>query len=549
MSGNSWPRHALLRLLCSLAFDAALFERSTWLLIRVALDEELDNKIDSAAEALASLFQIVLSGTRATVEQRVSVADELLQAEDERSRGLGLLALGAAFNAGHFSSSHSFEFGARSRDHGYQPRTIAEVRHWYSLFLDLATRIGFSNLAAAERVRSLVADRFHRLWSSAGAHDALEATAASFSALGYWGEGWVAVRRVLRLDGSRMDEVVQARLHTLERRLAPQDVAQRVQAFVLSPRTSMLDILNDDTTTEGIHRAQARLEELGREVGRDPGLVRHFLPELMRCDSSTIWSFARGLALSVSEPEAVWDALVSEIGRTPELEVRNACLRGFLNGLHERCPERAAALLDDAVEQDELARWFPHLQVAVEIGREGTTRLLRSLAFGAAPVAAFHSLVHSQATEDLPEPELTQLLNAVAAKPGGLEIALDMLGLRLYPAVKNGSRNPTLVASGRELLRLWKPNDTEQRVRSCGRAACRGLHGRAGWERDCRPPLPRAPGRVRPRQGLRLPVGRDHVSRVQKPARNRADRLPRGRWTSTALPAVPHPRVDLRPSA
>src|SRR5213075_442352 len=84
-----------------------------------------------------SLFHLALSGTHATIEQRLTVIESLLKSSYSPRHALGVLALKSSLKTGHFRSLYSFEFGAQSRDYGYWPRTKGEARHWFRLTVAL----------------------------------------------------------------------------------------------------------------------------------------------------------------------------------------------------------------------------------------------------------------------------------------------------------------------------------------------------------------------------------------------------------------------------
>ena len=93
----------------------------------------------------ASLFQLILSGTQATPEQRLKVLKALLVSPDAKLRGLGLVGLRSTLNAGQFGSEGKFVFGAHSRAHGYWPPTQGDVRTWYLETLKLVEALATSD--------------------------------------------------------------------------------------------------------------------------------------------------------------------------------------------------------------------------------------------------------------------------------------------------------------------------------------------------------------------------------------------------------------------
>jgi hypothetical protein len=117
-------------LLLSLAYDPPLFERSASLLALAATKTSDEREAKEASDTFASLFTIYLSGTHATIDQRLGVIEALLRSGEPKERSLGLAALDEVLEATHFSSGRRFEFGARSRDYGYRPRSDEDVTRW-----------------------------------------------------------------------------------------------------------------------------------------------------------------------------------------------------------------------------------------------------------------------------------------------------------------------------------------------------------------------------------------------------------------------------------
>jgi hypothetical protein len=133
----------------------------------------------------------------------------------------GLLALGGLLKSWHFTSGHHFQFGARSRDVGYWPRRVEDIREWFDIGLGLARRVSAENLAVALEVRRILAKRFRGLWTGAGMYDALEEISRAMMEQGHWSEGWIAARQTLRYDHEAFSSEVMVRLRTLEEFLRP----------------------------------------------------------------------------------------------------------------------------------------------------------------------------------------------------------------------------------------------------------------------------------------------------------------------------------------
>ncbi|MBT1158462.1 hypothetical protein J1C56_22955 [Aminobacter anthyllidis] len=477
-------RH-LLRLMRSLAYDPELFDRTVPLLASFARPEA-DGARDEATDAVESLFYLYLSGTHASVDQRLRAVETWLRSSNPADRALGIRALGAMFEAYHFTSSYNFDFGARPRDHGYYPRTDAEVLHWFESALNLAGTLATADHPVAPAIRALLADKLRGLWSSAGALDALERTARGIAASGFWREGWIAVRQTQKFVGQSMPEGIAARLDALEKLLRPANLIENVRAIVMNRRgIGALDFDDIYGPDDDIEAETARTEriilQLGEELAHDADAFATLLPELVGAEGQ-LWLLGRGMAQAAPDRGALWDVLVSELAKTQESNRNVQVLRGILHRVAEHDAAGADGLLDAALLHDTLALWFPTLQSAVPINSRGMGRLRQSLASNTAPIARFHVLGWGRATDGIDPCELADLIVAIADKAGGFDVAIEILSMRFHAdRTQKNEPSPHSLEAGRELLRRITFGDKNDREdHRLGRIAQLCLVGDAG---------------------------------------------------------------------
>lgn len=447
-----------IQLLRSIAYDPDQFDRSVALLIKLSVAESEGDQDRNASNALTSLFYLYLSGTHASVEQRLKVVEGLLLSDDSRRQILGLQALDAALEALHFTSSYSFHFGGRSRDFGYRPRTREQVQQWFSAVLGLVETLVCSDLLIASKVCEVLANNFRDLWTEAGMYDDLDRISRDIASKKFWRQGWLAIREVLTFDSERLSPAAKALLSSLEQSLRPRDLRQKVCSIVLSRTADMLDP-NDlgfalpDASAIDHERRQLVAEELGKQTADDAQVFDDLLPELVSGEG-LLFSFGRGLATGTHNPEEFWKALVAQLAATPEDQRDIRVLLGFLNALVERDASLSNHLLDDAVENDVLGYWFPRLQTAVPIDGTGIARLKRSLAVEKAPIWMFENLALGKYLDAVPGADLKALVLLIATKPDGYDPAVEILYMRLY-ADNCEKREPSreVIEAGQELMR------------------------------------------------------------------------------------------------
>ena len=450
-----------IRLLHALAYDPALFERAVTLLCKFA--EMLDEASfeGEAVKAVASLFQIIGSGTHAPLAMRLKVLDRLLKSSKSTERQLGMRALEAALKTDHITPYAPFEFGARSRDYGSHPKDGNAIGEWFETVLNFAEPFALNESAVSAPMRKEIAREFRGLWTHVSRYDALERITKAVAGTGFWRDGWVAARQTRNYDGKALGDEALNRLTALEAHLRPKDLVNSVRGMVLGERGGRsldLDDFEDDddeevTTTERMNRAAATVEELGKSVAQDHQAFATLLPELVK-GSGQLPNFGRGLALGAAKPREIWDKLVSEVKDCTEPNMQ--VLQGFLSGLQTRDMAETNALLDEAVNHPTLGEWLPELQASVTIDAAGVQRLRRALDLGKSAVGHFFVLVYGRVCEPIPGPEFRDLMLAIGAKPDGNRIALEILSMRLHSdSTAKREPLPETIEAGRVLLEQY----------------------------------------------------------------------------------------------
>lgn len=471
-------------LLRSLAYDPVLFDRCAALMVRILAATEAAGQ-SNHMQLFVSLFQLHLSGTHATIEQRVGIVSRLLASPDVGQRTLGMLCMHAVLEAEHFCSTSSFDFGARSRDFGYGPRTREQVHHWFSAVLTVIEAVVHPDHPSATFARTALAQAFRGLWRIRCVAEDLERVCRRITAIRFWPEGWLAVRQTLDVDGKVMPAELRDRLIALEAVLRPTDLEQRVRSIVFSTRGNADFEDYDEDGTSDIHqriaRAEAITQELGKAIAGDEPLLTTLLPEIVSGDGR-FWLFGMGLLAGAADAREMWVRLTDAITAT-EVKSRNPLvLRGFLHALQEEDPGLAAQLLEEAVEHATHSPYYPYLQVAIPIGEQDVARLKRSLALGRTPAQGYVYLTYGRATDPIPAADLRDLVLGIAGLEDGYDVALDVLHMRLHGDGKKDVA-PELATAGQELLRRFsfteKNAREDYRIGEIAAAVMRGEDGRA----------------------------------------------------------------------
>lgn len=446
-NASRFPR--FINLVRAIAFDAALFERCVEAL--TVIGQIAPDNRKRVSDTISSLFLIYLSGTHATISQRTKVIAKLVQSQDDFRRHLGFESLRALLEATHFYSDHFFDFGSRSRDYGYWPRTDAEVRQWFVQALALVDMLVLDPTVGTT-ARAILTAQLRGIWTRTTRQSELITICTKISSSMFWPEGWNAIRQIRKFDADEMSAEALARLSELEQVLKPNDLAKRVKSMVFMTHGS--HDYEDDSSTDirtAMKRTEAVAHQLGKEVAENLQVFEELLPELLTSSGNTP-AFGRGLAKKTKKPEVMWHSLITQLRQTAESLRREGVLCGFIFALKHRNPALCAKLLDEAVEDERTSKVFPILQTAAGLDKAGVDRLRRSIALAKAPISTFEILSIGRATDSVEVMDLCELLMLVD-EAGGNDTAIHVLAM--YLVSNRTNVDLAILETGRKLLRRF----------------------------------------------------------------------------------------------
>jgi hypothetical protein len=451
-------RSRWVRLLKGLAYTPELFDRAGRMLAQFAGAEPDGFNTDPARGPFAELFHIYLSGTKASPDQRRKLAYALLLDSNSAIASVGLAALDALLKTAHFSSSTTFDFGARPRDFGWSPATGDDVNAWYSCAIDLAINVS----ATIRGARSVLGKHVRGLWRIEHCRSHIEAAANHFLKDGAWIDGWIGLRASLRWDGDG-ENIDRPRLEALIDRLKPIRLLDRTRAVVLSQHNLAFDVADGEDTdpVKAYQRASEHAVDLGRTMAADDEVLATFLAEVSAQKTTRAFEFGKGLAQGTSDVETAWDML-SDAYRAADVSGRNAgAMGGFVTQLQTRESETVRSLLEAAIHDDALRLILPYLQSRAGLDGDGLDRLCR-LADGGRVPAHFFLDLQSGVIKHTEAARLIQLLQAIERLDSGLGVALGILYFQLAFTKDKEPPPKALVEYGRQLLSNGRFGDDRQ---------------------------------------------------------------------------------------
>ncbi len=441
------------RILCSLAYESELFCEAVKILCMYALTENKDVNDDTIHRMLKELFQLCWSGTYATKTQKLSVIKELIESKIQNKLELAMELLDSTLETWYFTTNNIYEFGARCRDYGYEPKSKDDVKSWYRIFIQYCIDIAIKYPDLSSNVKRILADKFRGLWIKANVYDELESAISKLILDDSWEEGWLAVKFTIKYDNKEMDDDILERLCKLERLLRPNTLYQKIRMHTFTKSSySYFDITDEDGGCSNevcIESVEEKIISLGMQLVNNEETYNEILHELLIGHKKELFYLGQGIAKGTNEYLKIWNEFLGQL-KGIEVNARNYDLMvGFLYEVAQKDREVANQVLNDAVRDKLLINIFPRLQLSVQISEEGIVRLKKSLSMDSAPIEEYRRLGYI-AIDEVNIDELCDLLEEISIKPKGMTIVIVILE-GLLRKEKRSDINK-LCSFGREIL-------------------------------------------------------------------------------------------------
>lgn len=442
MPGYNTRRTSIINLLQLLAYESKAFERCIRLLIQVADYEEESNDNNSLRNQITQFFQAYLSGTHASLSQRISIMNECLTSGVARRRSLGFRMLSTALEA-HWTCFGMNEFGARPRDNGFNP-SQDELSEWRKAFIDIAVKLGTSrdpNLESS--ARKILANAFRDMWGEEAMRIVLVDAAYKLHAHHPWGEGWIAIRSTIYLDHIKLEgecdvEPLPDNLAALERALRPQGLVPKIMIYVLSSELDScvqetdFEYSDTDVFQESENQLEARAFRLGEAFAASEYGLNELCPKLFSND----WlpyriSFGRGLARGAHDLQAGWLQLVEQLEQQPETCRDFAVFGGFIGEVESINPPQAEEMLEYCAQHPDLRRVLVGLHSQRKFTETDLNRCMVLLDDFDIPLSMYGPILWQDKYAHLPRERVLDLALQLLSKPNGDDVVVHALSIRL----------------------------------------------------------------------------------------------------------------------
>ena len=432
------------RLIRSIAYEKKYFDQCAKLLCQFALSENKGENNNSIRDIIKSLFQLYLSGTHATKEQRLNIINDLIESETQSNVDLALELLCSSLEAWHFSSSHSFDFGANPRNFGYRPRTNQDVKNWYGVFIGYTAKLIAGDTQASTGAKTVLSKNLRSLWRISDLRALIEETCTSISKSGMWSDGYEAIHSILRFDCKGSDKKEIQRLNSITEKLSPKSLMDDINMYVLADKWKFYDLEEIDDDGKVIERGYKKGQEYSIELGTRlattaPKELDNILTKLLSYQetSSNLFEFGKGYAEACKNNDELLSKTITALEKLPEKERNLDFLCGQINYLSKYNIKLTNTFLDSLLIHPSLKQYFVLVQLSYTIDSEAISRIIKDLRENKSPIWMYRNLASGRRHEPIADYQLCEILELIWQQDNGQVVAIDILSMRFHGLEQN----------------------------------------------------------------------------------------------------------------
>ena len=328
-------RRQLVVALEKVAFDAATFKNGARLLLDLALAEN-ETWANNATGQFAGLFPMILGGTAADGESRLTVLREAAAVEDPAQREIVANALIAGTETFHFTRVIGAETrGSSPSLESWRPATNEEAIEYVGGCVRLLRELALAPDAVGSASCAKLGVSLYGLTVS-GFIEVVEETVRKVIEQGhYWPQAIASLRNVLAYHVDSVSQQTADRVRALIADLEPITLDARVQSLVTESPWAYADHDEADPAIR-MQRHAKEVCGLAAELLEQPETLLELLPQLSRGQHGMAFAFGQNVATKAVCPLDMLGPVVQCTVDVPVDERNYDMLSGFLTGLAQR---------------------------------------------------------------------------------------------------------------------------------------------------------------------------------------------------------------------
>ncbi len=416
--------NTFVNILIFLGYDDVGFSDVISMLLRFACSEGKNENTYSIRDRVENLFHLFLSGTYATVEQRLKAVEEIVVSDDSNRTDFGLHLVNEMLKTSSFYG-YNFDFGAMKRDYGYQPKTYGDQLTWYQKVLDYCQSKIENNYLRGD-FKQTISNNFTGL-TELGMLGHLENIINNVITTETWPEIWISVLETLHFGGKDIPESIRLRLKCLAEQTKPNNLIDEFNVYISNSRR--VYISEDDLDINERH-IDEKAFSIGQQFAKDFTLFQRHLSMLLESDNYRMIYFGRGLVCSDIPFDLLFNTVFeyisnSDYTNTPML------LKGMISGkIDDKKTVKEAMQM--VLSSDKTKRMFPDLLSSVRIDCDIIQLIKTGLVGDSTSLKQFKNLAYTLV--DLTIEEMIDIFQFVPNTNEGIELQISIISVSISKA-------------------------------------------------------------------------------------------------------------------
>jgi len=375
-------------ILAYIAYDSELFYRATMLIVEFAKSEREKENRNSIRDILYKLFHIMLSGTHASIEERLKIIDSLIYNSCEVANELALKLIDELLETGGFIGQIVNENTSRKRDYGYLPKTNEEYKIWYTTILQYCDKLIKDNIFG-EEIKEILSNNFRNL-ASCGFYYDLERIVEDCLEEDSWSQIWISIGVIKHFDKEKVPKDMLKRMNILQEKCIPKTIDDKIDVLLSKGKHIYWEL---DDLTENEKKSHEIIKKLGVEIRKNKKELKENLLKINDCcNLYRIDDFTEGLYEKNNNHHEIVYFLLTNI----KDDNKKAFLRiistyiSFINGEDKR-----SQLLDEILDNKDYNKYYPMIQFGYQLSDIDIIRVKKALLMGIAPIQDYYGIEFS----------------------------------------------------------------------------------------------------------------------------------------------------------
>ncbi|MDQ0359452.1 hypothetical protein [Breznakia pachnodae] len=401
-------------------YDIEYFDDCILLLFRFSLSEGKIETHNSVKRQIETIYQLYLSGTHATIEQRLNSIRYLFDMKNNAAEELAFCLLDKLLQTDGFSGFAIEDFGTMKRDYGYFPKTHEAIRKWYTATLDLIFSYLFDD-HYNQNCKITLANNYPSLLKR-GLYNYLKPQIHKLVEKESFPELWLSINHLFYFDKEDLPDQIKTELLDLAKIVKPINLVEKFKIYLYSDNKLRLDI---DLIEDDHDNLRETIIHLGEEFSNSLNILQENINLLLGGRSYYMVEFGIGLMSKEVSQKVILELIIRHVNeKNNSNHGISLLLKGMFTALRENednYQECIQMVCNDATT----VSFYPILQSVKEINDVDFDRLINLVEARVIEKSKFLNLTYK--IVDMSDEKIICYLNTFDESNESIELKVDVI--------------------------------------------------------------------------------------------------------------------------